>query len=40
MVVELTNAAIGFAGPFGDVIAKASTVFMPHPRRDIGRGTG
>jgi prolyl-tRNA synthetase len=30
MVVELTNAAIGFAGPFGDVIAKASTVFIDH----------
>lgn len=30
MVVELTNAAVGFAGPFGDVIAKAETVFIDH----------
>ena len=30
MVVELTNAAVGFAGPFGDVIAKAKTVFIDH----------
>ena len=30
MVVELSNAAVGFAGPFGDVIAKAATVFIDH----------
>ena len=30
MVVELSGAAVGFAGPFGDVIAKASMVLIDH----------
>ncbi|MCF7956424.1 MAG: proline--tRNA ligase [Phycisphaerae bacterium] len=30
MVVELSNAAVGFAGPFGDCLAKAETVFIDH----------
>lgn len=29
-VEELSGAAVGFAGPFGDVIAKASHVFIDH----------
>jgi len=29
-VVELSSAAVGFAGPFGDVIAKASMVLIDH----------
>ena len=38
MVVELSNAAVGFAGPFGDVIAKASNVFIDHAVTAMNKG--
>jgi prolyl-tRNA synthetase len=38
MVVKLSNAAVGFAGPFGDIIKKASVVFVDHAVTAMNKG--